>query len=613
MHFVVDALHRDVTGAVLRERFVAGVVVQVSRRRLPDDDDLGVKLLQPGIGNLSRLAAVVGRENDRRLLKLDFVDDAFHEVRLKVAQPHEARAAFQRVANHSRHVVVALARRGLGKSVLEERVVGVGPEDVDTGGAALGIAEVHPLPGHALKDAEGLRRVIPQLAVVLERLRLVGLRCLVLHDVEVDDGNLGVEHLDAVQVVLIRVGRDEPRDPLPLAQFLEIGDVLVGCAGADAAVDLGEVVAVVADGEHVAVADGVALDDGHDGFGSSVVLQVSGAYIAPQCAATVYIQFLCAHTFCVRTQNILIHMTNRTQRTTSATASDDDGGDNATVKWSQERRLQFIDFRLQWEGRINRKDVTEFFKISVNQASADLALYQHLMPDNMRYDTSTRIYVANEDFKPRSDISGARQYLSQLLALHRGILTREQAFLSFEPPVDSVPLPARNLDTSILLPLIQAIAERGKLMVKYQTISRDEAPGRFISPHAFGYDGIRWHVRAYCETRCGFRDFVLGRILSADQPEATHIKSSDDLEWHQYVDLVLKPDPTLTPSQRRGVELDYAMKNGTTTISCRKAMLYYTLRTLNFEISGQPRSGEKQLVIANLPAIKTMLPKFGQA
>lgn len=306
-------------------------------------------------------------------------------------------------------------------------------------------------------------------------------------------------------------------------------------------------------------------------------------------------------------------MTAKSQRTASLHASAEDSTENPTVKWSQERRLQFIDFRLQWEGRINRKDVMEFFRISVPQASADLALYQSLMPDNIRYDTSTRMYVANQHFKPRSDTSGAQQYLSHLLALHRGILTGDQAFFSFAPPVESVPLPARSLDASTLLPLVQAIAERGKLMIKYQAISRDEAPSRFISPHAFGYDGIRWHVRAYCDIRHGFRDFVLGRILSADQPEATDVKSTDDLDWHQFVDLVLKPDPSLSPAQRRGIERDYTMKNGSSTVTCRKAMLFYTLRTLNFEIDGVPRSGEKQLVIANLAEIKPMLPSFGQA
>ena len=62
-----------------------------------------------------------------------------------------------------------------------------------------------------------------------------------------------------------------------------------------------------------------------------------------------------------------------------------------------------------------------------------------------------------------------------------------------------------------------------------------------------------------------------------------------------------------------GVEIDYGMKNGRVTVPCRQAMLFYTLRTLNFEPNGTPRKGEKQVVIANLAEIKSLLPKPGQA
>ena len=55
------------------------------------------------------------------------------------------------------------------------------------------------------------------------------------------------------------------------------------------------------------------------------------------------------------------------------------------------------------------------------------------------------------------------------------------------------------------------------------------------------------------------------------------------------------------------------MKNGMATVSCRQAMLFYTLRALNFEVNGLPRKGEKQVVIANLSEIKHLLPKPGQA
>ena len=188
---------------------------------------------------------------------------------------------------------------------------------------------------------------------------------------------------------------------------------------------------------------------------------------------------------------------SRSAARSSRASPRDEDADSGTVKWSQERRLQFIDFRLQWGGRINRRDVTDFFKISVPQASADIARYAELAPGNLVYDTSSRIYVATAAFTPHFESSGARQYLSQLLALERQILMSDQAFLAFRPPMASVPLPTRTIDSKTLALMLQAIAERAKLKIRYQSIARDEPQERFISPHAFGYDGVRWHVRAF--------------------------------------------------------------------------------------------------------------------
>lgn len=304
------------------------------------------------------------------------------------------------------------------------------------------------------------------------------------------------------------------------------------------------------------------------------------------------------------TQRVASHPTEKSRA---------EGSDSGQFRWGRERRLQFIDFRLQWERRINRKDVTEFFNISVPQASADISRYVDLAPGNLEYDTSSRTYVASAAFKPIFESTGPRQYLSQLLAVERKILADDETFLAFRPPVASVPLPSRTIESATLALMLRAIAERLMLEVRYQSIARDEQQARYISPHAFGYDGVRWHVRAYCHLREGFRDFVFGRILSANQPLASNIDPADDREWTNVVELVLMPDESLNPEQRRGVEFDYGMRGGSATINCRQAMLFYTLRALNFEITGLPRKGERQLVIANLAEIKPFLPKPGQA
>jgi predicted DNA-binding transcriptional regulator YafY len=297
----------------------------------------------------------------------------------------------------------------------------------------------------------------------------------------------------------------------------------------------------------------------------------------------------------------------------TAPATSTGGGDHPSIKWSQERRLQFIDFRLQWERRINRRDLMEFFKISVPQASADISIYSQLAPKNLTYDTSSRTYLAPPGFTPIYDTTGPRQYLSQLLALDRQVLPEEHSFIAHRPGVASVPLPTRTIDRDTLVLVLQAIGTRARLQVRYQSIARDEEQRRFISPHGFGYDGTRWHVRAYCHMRDGFRDFVVGRILEAGPLAASAVDPAEDFDWHTSVELVLAPDPSLSERQRRGVEIDYGMKAGKVSLMCRRAMLFYTLRSLNFESNGKPRKGERQLVIVNLDDIRELLPKPGQA
>ncbi len=283
------------------------------------------------------------------------------------------------------------------------------------------------------------------------------------------------------------------------------------------------------------------------------------------------------------------------------------------LRWSQERRLQFIDFRLQWGGKLNRADLTRFFQISVPQASADIRQYIERAPDNLVYDRSSRVYAATPAFSPLFETSGADQYMTQLLALEQQTLAPMQSFIDMRPPLASVTLPSRRIDEQALKMLLRAIAEQGKVSAGYQSITRDEPLLRDISPHAFGHDGMRWHVRAYCHQRQGFRDFVLGRILTVKLLRPSTIKARDDLAWNTLIELQLTAHPSLSDSQRLGVELDYGMENGKIALVCRQAMLFYTVRALNLELDGQPRQAQPHLAIANLNEIRHLLPTFGQA
>src|SRR4051794_15969063 len=94
--------------------------------------------------------------------------------------------------------------------------------------------------------------------------------------------------------------------------------------------------------------------------------------------------------------------------------------------WSVERRLQFIEFRLYWEGRINRGDLIDYFGISAPQASADLALYQERAGDALQYDRREKAYVAAPNFTPQLTPPNARLYLANLRLISDDVLREDE-------------------------------------------------------------------------------------------------------------------------------------------------------------------------------------------
>lgn len=252
----------------------------------------------------------------------------------------------------------------------------------------------------------------------------------------------------------------------------------------------------------------------------------------------------------------------------------------STARWGQDRRLAFIDFRLRWEGRINRADLTSYFGISVPQASLDIARYTELAPQNLAYDRSSRVYLVTPDFCPLSLETRSEKYLNELLAVETGVLAQESSYIGLRPVTGSVPHLGRAVDSRTLSALLEAMRNASGLRVLYQSMSKPEPSERIISPHAFGYDGFRWHVRAFCHTRNEYLDFVMGRILVNLGLEPNFTTVGEDIDWNTLVSLEIAPNPKLAPTAQRAIELDYGMSNGRLELTCRRALLFYTLKRL---------------------------------
>ena len=179
-------------------------------------------------------------------------------------------------------------------------------------------------------------------------------------------------------------------------------------------------------------------------------------------------------------------------------------------------------------------------------------------------------------------------------------MTEEEAWVVRLPSYSIVPILRRRLEAMTLRSILDAIRTGASIHVKYQSMSRPEPKSRWISPHALGFDGYRWHARAWCHTRNSFRDFVLARILEVAETRLSDIDPKQDAGWQREVTLRLAPHPALKGGQRRAVELDFGMTNGTIDVKTRLCLAYYLER--QFGLDRDPATTEperQQIILAN--------------
>lgn len=270
------------------------------------------------------------------------------------------------------------------------------------------------------------------------------------------------------------------------------------------------------------------------------------------------------------------------------------------MKWGALQRLEFIEYRLFWEGRINRKDIIERFNVSIPQASTDIKNYKHEAPGNMRYNKRTKHYYASPSFKPVLRQLDVKSFFSQIQMLSDGIIEQNSSSLGYYPDYDVLYSIERVIDIKILQNIVLSMRDEMALKVQYQSMSRPVPIWRWISPHAFAYDGFRWHIRAFCEERNTFRDFIIGRIITIDGIKKRSADPSEDKKWHQFIKVEIAPHPSLTEGQKKIIEYEYGMENGKVDLTVRLALLYYLINRFKLENENLTRfNPQRNLIILN--------------
>ncbi len=281
-------------------------------------------------------------------------------------------------------------------------------------------------------------------------------------------------------------------------------------------------------------------------------------------------------------------------------------------RWSVEQRLEFIDFRLFWEGRFNRSDLIDYFGVSVPQASADLTQYQEEAKYNAVYDKNLKTYVAGPKFKPVFFEPSAARYLAQLRMREAGLLSEDEAWAIRSSAYTIVPALRRHIEPETLRSILSAIRNRLSIQISYQAVKRPEPKTRWISPHALAFDGFRWHARAWCHTRGKFVDFVLARILEIGETKESDIAPETDTAWKREITLRFEPHPDLKGGARKVVELDFGMKDGVAEITTRVCMTYYLEREFGIDSEASPGgAGRHQIVLVNRDELEVARREIG--
>jgi predicted DNA-binding transcriptional regulator YafY len=258
------------------------------------------------------------------------------------------------------------------------------------------------------------------------------------------------------------------------------------------------------------------------------------------------------------------------------------------MRWEDVKRYQVIEAILLWEGRLTTRHLVDYFDSTRQSAQKYIGDYKQLNPTAFEFDPTVKAHLTGDSFKP--------------LFIDSEFSTYHKLFNTSNHPssrllVEQLPRVSRNICPALVRPILVAIRDKLRLDIGYISLSSPDFEDRIIQPHSLVFDGLRYHVRAYCEKNQDFRDFVLSRFSGQFCFEgAASAYENDDTLWQTQLTLVLCPDHRLSTAQKLCIERDFQMRDGQLIVPVRAALLKYLLNYLRVDIY-QAHAEQQQIVI----------------
>ena len=274
---------------------------------------------------------------------------------------------------------------------------------------------------------------------------------------------------------------------------------------------------------------------------------------------------------------------------------------------NQQHRLFFIELIAYWEGQINATTLTNQFELSRQSAAKLLKKYMALAPDNLIYCPSLKAYSARDSVFGLHYINGdVAQYLNWI---QTGNIQPQVIHPTLTLSNLALTLPPRQVAPLLMQVLIKAIRMQQRVDVDYVSLSRPDYDGRVITPHSFVNTGLRWHLRAHCEKSDQYRDFVLSRFRGIPELlDESKYTAEQDAAWNTPVEIIVQPNPQLSPAQQDVIANDYQMRDNQLCIITKACLVNYWLQEMHINPNAKTATPEAQpLVVVNKSVLNPWL------
>ncbi|MCG9655164.1 WYL domain-containing protein [Vibrio vulnificus] len=247
-------------------------------------------------------------------------------------------------------------------------------------------------------------------------------------------------------------------------------------------------------------------------------------------------------------------MPKNTMNTINSLSECDNVGSHAKAE-----RLAFIDFKVRYEGAINRGDIAREFGVSDTIASKDISLYKEITNGQNLLPTRTNT-INVEGYSPLIDIK-AHNALDMIFEGFCRNKLNDVHPSNYKRACYTADLPQENVSI-----ITRAIHRKKRVLCSYVSANSDKRKLRKLEPVGAYYDGLNWIFRALDlsdENKTIYKSFHFSRVIEVVETTENALASVEsDAKWNSIIPMQLQLHPTLSEIQKEGYRKDFGMEEG---------------------------------------------------